>query len=62
MLEGKTGAGRELGREGLEALQESKHVHIATPRSRRRSDGIPMGQEDDIDEHARTDSPRRIQG
>jgi betaine-aldehyde dehydrogenase len=26
----RSGAGRELGREGLEAFQETKHVHIET--------------------------------
>ena len=38
----QSGLGRELGREGLEAFQETKHVHIETE-IERRSGGTPTG-------------------
>lgn len=41
-----SGIGRELGREGLEAFQESKHVHI-DPRVERKEWWYPYGRDDD---------------
>lgn len=42
-----SGIGRELGREGLEAFQESKHVHI-DPRVEKKDWWYPYGPSDDI--------------
>jgi len=41
-----SGIGRELGREGLEAFQESKHVHI-DPRVEKKEWWYPYGKDDD---------------
>src|SRR5215217_4016611 len=41
-----SGIGRELGREGLEAFQESKHVHI-DPRVEKKEWWYPYGNDDD---------------
>jgi betaine-aldehyde dehydrogenase len=41
-----SGLGRELGREGLEAFQESKHVHI-DPRVEKKEWWYPYGKDDD---------------
>ncbi|HEX6710852.1 MAG TPA: aldehyde dehydrogenase family protein [Rubrobacter sp.] len=41
-----SGIGRELGREGLEAFQESKHVHI-DPKIEKKEWWYPYGKEDD---------------
>jgi acyl-CoA reductase-like NAD-dependent aldehyde dehydrogenase len=41
-----SGIGRELGREGLEAFQESKHVHI-DPKVEKKEWWYPYGKEDD---------------
>src|ERR671910_241553 len=41
-----SGIGRELGREGLEAFQESKHVHI-DPKVEKKEWWYPYGNEDD---------------
>lgn len=42
---GGSGIGRELGREGLEAFQESKHVHI-DPKVERKDWWYPYGEDD----------------
>ena len=41
-----SGIGRELGREGLEAFQESKHVHI-DPKVEKKDWWYPYGKDDD---------------
>ena len=41
-----SGIGRELGREGLEAFQESKHVHI-DPKVEKKEWWYPYGKDDD---------------
>ncbi len=41
-----SGIGRELGREGLEAFQESKHVHI-DPKVEKKEWWYPYGRDDD---------------
>jgi betaine-aldehyde dehydrogenase len=41
-----SGIGRELGREGLEAFQESKHIHI-DPRVEKKEWWYPYGKDDD---------------
>jgi acyl-CoA reductase-like NAD-dependent aldehyde dehydrogenase len=41
-----SGIGRELGREGLEAFQESKHVHI-DPRVEKKNWWYPYGKDED---------------
>ena len=43
---GGSGIGRELGREGLEAFQETKHVHI-DPRVEKKEWWYPYGREDE---------------
>src|SRR5215207_5964306 len=42
----ESGIGRELGREGLEAFQESKHVHI-DPKVEKKEWWYPYGKDDD---------------
>jgi acyl-CoA reductase-like NAD-dependent aldehyde dehydrogenase len=41
-----SGIGRELGREGLEAFQESKHIHI-DPKVEKKEWWYPYGKDDD---------------
>jgi betaine-aldehyde dehydrogenase len=43
---GGSGIGRELGREGLEAFQESKHVHI-DPRVEKKDWWYPYGKDEE---------------
>ena len=55
----QSGLGRELGREGLEAFQETKHVHIETRDRSRRNGGIRMETETLVSRHSAVASDTR---